>query len=82
MADVKLSRSGYAVDTHTLLVRLTNGEEVIGVVNLLERNCQRVSELFTKDPTPFLVMCRCNTGHGVMFINKTHVLWAIPYHEK
>ncbi len=78
MQNIKVTRSGYVVEVHRVCVQLTNGKEVCGIVNIAENNCRRLSELFTKDPNGFIIMCKCDNGQKVMFVNKSQVVWATP----
>lgn len=78
MDNVRVSRSGYVVEIHRVCVQLTNGKEICGIVNIAENNCQRLSELFTRDPNGFIILCKCDNGQKVMFINKRHVVYATP----
>lgn len=78
MQTIKVTKGGYIADVRKVRVRLISGHEVAGIVNIAENNCQRLSELFTKDPNGYIVLCRCDNGHKVMFINKIHIVWAIP----
>ncbi len=78
MHNIKVTRSGYVVEIHRVCVQLSNGKEVTGIVNIAENNCKRLSELFTKDSNGYIIMCKCDNGQKVMFINKAHILWATP----
>ena len=74
----RTTKSGHAVEVHKVCIRLTNGKEITGILNIAEHNCQRLSEMFTKHPKGYIVLCRCSNGRKVMFINKEHILWAAP----
>ena len=63
----------------SITIKTTDGSTIQGRVNLSYK--QRVSDLFTKDTTPFLIMVdvRSKNNEGrVMFINKEHIVWVEP----
>ncbi len=62
-----------------ITIKTTDGSTIHGKVNLAYK--QRVSDLFTKCDTPFLIMVDVmskETKGKVMFINKEHIVWAEP----
>jgi hypothetical protein len=63
----------------SITVKTTDGSTIQGKVNLA--NKQRVSDLFTKGTSPFLIMVEVMSKESkgkVMFINKEHIVWAEP----
>ena len=80
-SSVKVTKSGHVVDIQKVRVLLTNGKEITGIINIAENNCQRLSEMFTKHPKCYIILCRCSNGQKVMFINKEHVVWATPVED-
>jgi hypothetical protein len=62
-----------------ITIKTTDGSTIHGKVNLAYK--QRVSDLFTKCDTPFLIMVEVvskETKGKVMFVNKEHIVWAEP----
>ena len=63
----------------SITIKTTDGSTIQGRVNLSYK--QRVSDLFTKDTSPFLIMVDVmskNSKGRVMFVNKEHIVWAEP----
>ena len=63
----------------SITIKTTDGSTIQGRVNLSYK--QRVSDLFTKDASPFLIMVDVmskNSKGRVMFVNKEHIVWAEP----
>ncbi len=81
MSSLKVTRTGHVVEIHKVCVQLTNGREITGIVNIAEHDCKRLSEMFTKFPKGYIVLCRCSNGQRVMFINKEHIVWAAPVED-
>ena len=62
-----------------ITIKTTDGSTIHGKVNLAYK--QRVSDLFTKCTTPFLIMVEVMSKESkgkVMFVNKEHIVWAEP----
>jgi len=63
-----------------ITIKTTDGSTIHGKVNLAYK--QRVSDLFTKCTSPFLimvdVMSKDSNKGRVMFVNKEHIVWAEP----
>jgi hypothetical protein len=62
-----------------ITIKTTDGSTIHGKVNLAYK--QRVSDLFTKCDTPFLIMVDVMSKESkgrVMFVNKEHIVWAEP----
>ena len=67
----------------SITIKTTDGSTIHGKVNLAYK--QRVSDLFTKDPSPFLIMVEVMSKESkgrVMFVNKKHVVWAEPEEDQ
>jgi hypothetical protein len=79
--DVKIISRRRAPRPVTL--KLTDGSVLKGQVNLYheEMELNRVSDLFTKDKDPFLVLFEvalAGKTEQVFIVNKEHILWIIP----
>jgi hypothetical protein len=76
MAEVKKQ---YSTDYRTITIRTSDGSTVQGKVNI--RPSSRVSELFTLQKGPFIVMIEASYGEvsgKTLFINKEHIVWVEP----
>ena len=73
------SRIYQNTEYRSITIKTTDGSTIHGKVNLA--NKQRVSDLFTKATTQFLIMVEVMSKESkgkVMFINKEHIVWAKP----
>ena len=62
-----------------VVVKTTDGSLLTGKVNLGVKD--RLSELFTRTPNPFIVMVDVEERGGegkVLFINKSQIVWVEP----
>ena len=69
----------YPVDYKAVTIRTTDGSTIVGKVNLT--NKQRVSDLFTQNDRQFLIMVDVvsrDSAGKILFINKSHIVWAEP----
>ncbi len=60
-------------------VKTTDGSTLTGKVNLGAK--ERVSDLFTKTETPFIVLSDAKHKEGsgkILFINKANIVWVEP----
>lgn len=60
-------------------IKFIDGSIIQGKVNLSSK--QRVSDLFTKDTNPFMVVVDVTAKESqgkTLFINKEHVIWVEP----
>jgi hypothetical protein len=79
--DVKIISRRRAPRPVTL--KLTDGSVLKGQVNLYheEMELNRVSDLFTKDKDPFLVLFEVDLDgetKQVFIVNKQHIVWLTP----
>ena len=77
------SRIYQNAEYRSITIKTTDGSTIHGKVNLA--NKQRVSDLFTKATTQFLIMVEVMSKESkgkVMFINKEHIVWAEPEEEE
>jgi len=75
-------QSGPDAEYRTITIKTTDGLTIHGKVNLSAE--QRVSEIFTKSESPFVVMVDVvlREGEGkTLFINKDHIVWVEPEDE-
>ncbi len=66
-----------------ITIKTSDGVTIQGKVNLTSK--ERVSELFTKSESPFIVMVDAvlREGQGkVLIINKEHIVWVEPEEDK
>jgi hypothetical protein len=72
----------YKTNPRGVTIRTVDGFTFSGKINLGVN--ERLSDMFTKDEKPFIVLCdvvfeggKGGTGK-VLFINKRHIVWAEP----
>jgi hypothetical protein len=73
------SDTSYSAEYRTITVRTIDGSTLCGKVNIAAK--ERVSELFTRSDTKFLVMIDVLFKDSIgktMFINKEHIVWVEP----
>jgi len=69
----------YTPEYQSITVRTTDGSTINGKVNIADMD--RVSDLFTKNDTPFIVMVdvMLKDAQGkTRFVNKDHIVWVEP----
>jgi hypothetical protein len=69
----------FETDYRTISIKTSDGSTVQGKVNISPN--QRVSELFTAQKGPFVVMVEATFGevsNKTLFINKDHIIWVEP----
>jgi hypothetical protein len=69
----------FTTDYRTITIKTSDGSTVQGKVNISPH--QRVSELFTLQKGPFVVMVDASYGtvcDKTLFINKEHIVWVEP----
>jgi hypothetical protein len=62
-----------------ITIKTTDGATIQGKVNLTPK--ERVSDLFTKSKSPFIVLIDAflREGHGkILVVNKEHIVWVEP----
>jgi hypothetical protein len=72
-------KKSFKVNTKNITIRTADGSTLSGKVNIEEK--ERVSDVFTKTDTPFVVLFDAASASGcgrVFFINKTHIVWVEP----
>jgi len=71
--------NNYTPEYRSITVRTTDGSTINGKVNIAKND--RVSDLFTKSDTPFIVMVdvMLKDAQGkTRFVNKDHIVWVEP----
>ena len=66
-------------DYRTVTIKTSDGSTIQGKVNLATK--QRLSDLFIKDGTPFIVVIDVffkDLQGKTLFINKDHIVWVEP----
>lgn len=69
----------YSTDYRVITIKTSDGSTVRGKVNVSPK--QRVSEIFTANMGPFVVVVEASYGHvtdKTLFINKEHIVWVEP----
>jgi hypothetical protein len=69
----------YDVDYRIITIKTSDGASIRGKVNIAPT--LRVSELFTQEKGPFIIMVDASYSGGsgkTLFINKDHVVWVEP----
>lgn len=67
----------------TVKIKLSDGSMIYGEVNLLsEGGINRLSELFTKSDSPFIVVFNATSKQGreglIYVVSKSHIIWVSP----
>ena len=69
----------YKTDYRMVTIKTSDGSKLQGKVNIAPN--QRVSELFTLQKGPFVVLVEAGFGDvkgKTLFINKEHIVWVEP----
>jgi hypothetical protein len=69
----------FKVNKRNITIRTADGSTLSGMINIGEK--ERVSDVFTKNDNPFVVLFDAATPVGtgrVFFINKSHIVWVEP----
>lgn len=69
----------FKTDYRTITIKTSDGATVQGLINIAPN--QRVSDLFTHDKGPFVVLVDASYSGGsgkTLFINKDHIIWVEP----
>lgn len=69
----------YKTDFREITIKTTDGSIVRGKINLGVK--ERISDLFTKSESPFIILTDARHRDGVgkiLFVNKSQVVWAEP----
>ncbi len=72
-------RDPYKKEYRPVTVRTTDGSTFMGKVNIGIKD--RVSDLFTKSESPFVVVVDVETREGagkVLIVNKSQIVWVEP----
>lgn len=80
---LKVTEEGYIIEEYDIKIKLINEQTIFGTINIAEYNVDRISELFTKAESPYIVVYNCTINdedkeEKVLFINKSNVLWIEP----
>ena len=73
------SANSQVPEYRTVTIRTSNGSTIQGKVNIAGK--ERVSDLFTSNEPPFIVLVDAfvREGHSkILFLNKKHIVWAEP----
>jgi hypothetical protein len=73
------NKTEFTTDYRTITIRTSDGTSIHGKVNISPN--RRVSELFTLQKGPFVVMVSASYGEvsgKTLFINKEHIIWVEP----
>jgi hypothetical protein len=71
--------TNYKARYREVTIKISDGTIIQGKINLSLN--QRVSDVFTKSDSPFVIMVEAFSKEGegkVLFINKKHIIWAEP----
>jgi small nuclear ribonucleoprotein (snRNP)-like protein len=80
--ELDAEKKKYAAIYKKITVKTTDGELILGKVNLSSK--QRVSDIFTRSDLPFIVLIDASSkdvSGKTLFINKDHILWVEPEFE-
>jgi hypothetical protein len=71
---------GFEVREYKCTIHMLDGNTITGKVNICALN--RLSEVFTKDPSPFVVIYDATEGDGsrkkTFFLSKSAIAWVEP----
>ena len=73
------SAEDYQVEYKNITIKTTDGSTIYGQINIGEK--ERVSDIFTSNKSPFVVMVDVSYKENVgkiIFINKRHIVWRNP----
>ena len=73
------SAEDYQVEYKNITIKTSDGSTIYGQINIGEK--ERVSDIFTSNKSPFVVMVDVSYKENVgkiIFINKRHIVWAEP----
>ena len=73
------SADDYQVEYKNITIKTSDGSTIYGQINIGEK--ERVSDIFTSNKSPFVVMVDVSYKENVgkiIFINKRHIVWAEP----
>jgi len=73
------SKDPYKREYRNVIVRTVDGSTLLGKVNIGIKD--RVSDLFTKTETPFIVLFDVenrDTSGKVLIVNKNNIVWVEP----
>jgi len=79
VSSMEESKDRYKTAYRNVTLKTTDGSTITGRVNIGIK--ERVSDLFTKTESQFLVLqdAEHSSGSGkVLFVNKDHIVWAEP----
>ena len=74
--------NAFETDYRSITIRTIDGTSIHGKVNIAPN--RRVSELFTLQKGPFVVLVTASYGDvsgKTLFVNKEHIVWVEPDEE-
>ena len=77
--ELEAAKKIYAANYRIITVKTTDGETILGKINLSSK--QRVSDIFTRSEQPFIVLTDATSKdvtNKTLFINKDHIIWVEP----
>lgn len=78
MGKVQVTRKGRIVNVYKVRIKLINGDEICGIVNIADYDCERLSDFFALESNSYIIMNKCDNEHKTIFINRNHIVWAVP----
>jgi len=75
-----MERDAYKKELRAVTIQTSDGSTLMGQVNLGIKD--RVSELFTRSDSPFVVLTDVETCKGcgkTLIVNKSHIVWVEPH---
>ena len=76
---MQMDRDTYRKEYRRVTVKTTDGSTLMGQINIGIKD--RVSDLFTKSESQFIVLTDVETREGsgkTLIINKNHIVWVEP----
>ena len=74
-----MERDAYKKELRGVTIKTSDGSTLMGQINIGIKD--RVSDLFTRSDTPFVVLTDAETREGsgkTLIVNKGHIVWVEP----
>ncbi len=78
-----MTETKHQIKREAVKMKLSDGSMIYGEVNLLsEGGVNRLSDMFTKGESPFIVVFNATTKQGreglTYVVSKAHIIWVSP----
>jgi len=75
-----MERDAYKKELRGVTIKTSDGSTLMGQINIGIKD--RVSDLFTRSDSPFVVLTDVDTREGsgkTLIVNKAHIVWVEPH---